>query len=230
MLEPTPLSRPPVRPAGVTAGMLLIAKFLRPKPVIWALIILPGLWPIWPLYVRQDPSALADGLKFILLHLGFVASVLLVAVLTFTPLRVLFPKSPVALALNRHRRLVGVSAFAYAALHLVVHVLYEGGWEFIDTTVQTALDKPFQLTGLIALTILLVLAVTSFNAAIRWLGGKVWKNVHRLAYIAVALVAYHQISAKKIFPMEVVWIFGPLAALELARYWKQRAKTRPIAT
>jgi len=229
MNEPARLRPPLARVAGVDAGMLFLAKFLRPKPVIWALIILPGLWPIWPLYIRQDPSALADGLKFILLHLGFVASVLLVAVLTFTPLRGLFPKSPVALALNRHRRLVGVSAFGYAAIHFSVHVLYEGGWEFIDTTLQTAVNKPFQLTGLIALSILLVLAATSLNSAIRWLGGKLWKNVHRLAYVAVALVAYHQISAKKVFPMEVVWIFGPLAVLEFARFWKQRAKTRAVA-
>ncbi len=211
----------------MTTDVPLAARLLRSKAVIWTLIILPGLWPIWPLYIRQDPSALADGLKFILLHLGFLASVLLVAVLTFTPLRVLFPKSPVAQALNRHRRLVGVSAFGYAGIHFAVHVLYEGGWEFIGTTLETALKKPFQLTGLVALSILLVLAVTSLNSAIRWLGGKLWKNVHRLAYVAVALVAYHQISAKKIFPMEVVWIFGPLAALEIARFWKQRAKSRP---
>lgn len=206
----------------MTAGTPLAARLLRSKAVIWALIVLPGLWPIWPLYIRQDPSALADGLKFILLHLGFVASVLLVAVLMFTPLRVVFPKSTIASALNRQRRLVGVSAFAYGAIHFVAHLLYEGGWEFIGPTLKTAVNKPFQLTGLIALTILLVLALTSLNAAIRWLGGKLWKNVHRLAYIAVALVAYHQISAKKIFPMEVVWIFGPLAVLEILRFWKQR--------
>jgi sulfoxide reductase heme-binding subunit YedZ len=209
--------------------LLFLAQLLRSKLVIWTLIVLPGLWPIWPLYVQQDPSALADGLKFILLHLGFVASVLLVTVLTFTPLRVLFPKSPIALALNRHRRLVGVSAFAYGLLHFTVHILYEGGPAVIGPTMKTAVEKPFLLVGLIALSILLILAVTSFHAAIRWLGGKRWKNIHRLAYIALGLVAYHQVDAKKVFPMEVVWIFGPLLLLEIARIIKQRTKTRPPA-
>jgi len=204
-----------------------LAQLLRSKLVIWTLIVLPGLWPIWPLYVRQDPSALADGLKFILLHLGFVASILLVAVLTFTPLRVVFPKSAVALALNRHRRLVGVSAFGYGLLHFTVHILYEGGLALIDLTFKTILEKPFLLTGLIALSILLILTITSVNSAVRWLGGKRWKNVHRLAYIAVGLVAYHQIDAKKVFPMEAVWIFGPLLLLEIARIIKQRTKSRP---
>jgi sulfoxide reductase heme-binding subunit YedZ len=75
---------------------------------------------------------------------------------------------------------------------------------------------------MITLTILFVLAVTSFNAAVRWLGGKKWKNVHRLAYVAAALVAYHQSAARKIFPVQVLWIFVPLALLELARIVKQR--------
>jgi sulfoxide reductase heme-binding subunit YedZ len=193
--------------------MLFLEKLLRSKIVVAILIVLPGLWPIWPIFVRQDPSILADPLKYVLHHLGFVACVLLAVVLTFTPLRVLFPKWGVALALNRHRRFVGVSAFVYAALHFSTHILYEGGFAILAKDVA----KPFLLTGLIAFTILLLLAATSFNAAVRWLGGKRWKNLHRLAYVAAALVAYHQAAARKVFPMQVVWIFAPLVLLELAR-------------
>jgi DMSO/TMAO reductase YedYZ heme-binding membrane subunit len=91
---------------------MFAASLLRSKVFIWTLLVLPGLWPAWPLFVQQDPSALTDPLKFILLHFGFVACVLLATVLTFTPLRVLFPKWDVALALNRHRRLVGVCTSA----------------------------------------------------------------------------------------------------------------------
>jgi methionine sulfoxide reductase heme-binding subunit len=206
----------------------LLARLLRRKFVIWTLIVLPGLWPAWPFFVEKDPTALTDPLKFVLLHLGFTACLLLVAVLTFTPLRVLFPKSEVALALNRHRRLVGVSAFAYALLHFSVHVFYQydGTYDGTMTQLGKELQKPFQLTGLVALTILFVLAVTSVNAAVRWLGGKKWKNLHRFAYLAAALVAYHQAAAKKLFPMQVVWIFAPLVLLEIARIMKQRAKVR----
>jgi len=204
--------------------MAWLEKLLRSQLVIWTLIVLPGLWPAWPIFIRQDPSVLADPIKFILHHLGFVACVLLAAVLTFTPLRVLFPKWGVAPALNRHRRLVGVSAFAYALLHLATHLVYEGGADVstLPAIFQTALNKPFQLVGLIAFTILLVLAATSWNGAIQWLGGKLWKNIHRLVYLAAALAAYHQAAARKIFPLQVVWIFGPLVLLELARAWQQR--------
>ena len=203
----------------------LLARLLRSKLVIWTLIVLPGLWPAWPFFVRPDPTALTDPLKFVLHHLGFIACLLLVAVLTFTPLRVLFPKWDVAQAINRHRRLVGVSAFAYALLHFAVHVLYQYDGTYDGTLEQLGreLQKPFQLTGLAALVILFVLAVTSVNAAIRWLGRK-WKWLHRLAYVAAALVAYHQATAEKTFPMQVVWIFAPLLLLEIARFWKQRPR------
>ena len=208
--------------------MAFLEKLLRSKVVVWILIVLPGLWPLWPIFVSKNPSVLADPLKVVLHHLGFVACVLLATVLTFTPLRVLWPKWGVALALNRHRRLVGVSAFVYGALHFTTHHVYESGGGLVPLSkiLQTATKKPFQLTGLIVLTILLVLAITSLNAFVRWLGGKRWKNLHRLAYVAAALAAYHQAAARKIFPVQVLWIFVPLALLEIARLVKSRRPAR----
>ena len=206
-----------------------LAKLLRSKLVIWILIVLPGLWPAWPLFVQKNPTALTDPLKLILHHLGFIACLLLATVLTFTPLRVLFPKSGLVQALNRHRRLVGVSSFFYALLHFTTQVLYQYDGTYAGTKAQLVkeLQKPFQLTGLVTLTILFILAITSLHALIRWLGGRRWKNLHRLAYVAAALAAYHQAAARKIFPMQVVWIFGPLVALEIARVVKQRLKSAP---
>lgn len=206
-----------------------IANLLRRKVVIWTLILLPGLWPAWPIYIKQDFGVLADPLKFILLHLGFVASVLLAVVLAFTPLRVLFPKWDIAQALNRHRRLVGVSAFGYGAVHFSVHLYYEG-FSKLGHTLTTDVTKPFLLTGMISLTILLALAITSLNAAVRWLGGKAWKNLHRLAYIAAALIFYHQSAARKVFPVQVLYIYLPLILLELARIVKQWKGPRTQST
>ncbi len=210
--------------------MSFVSKVLRSKPVIWTLIVLPGLWPAWPLFVTMDDTARTDPLKFILLHFGLMGCLLLVSVLSLTPLRVLAPKWDVALALNRHRRLIGVAAFAYALLHFSVQVLYQYDGTLAGTLDQLGreLQKPFQLTGLVALVILLVLAITSLHALVRRLGGRTWKRIHRLAYVAAALVAYHQVSAHKVFPIQVLWIFGPLVVLELARMWKSRTKVSEI--
>jgi sulfoxide reductase heme-binding subunit YedZ len=185
---------------------------LRSKVFAVALIVLPGIWPAWPI-LRQDPAVVADPSKYLLHHTGFVACILLASVLSLAPLRVLFPHSRLVLALNRHRRLIGVSAFFYALIHLGFQFIHEGGWPDFFHDIR----KPFLLSGLIALAILALLAATSFNAAVRALGGKRWKNLHRLAYLAAALAAYHQAAAHKLFPAQVLWIFVPLAALECAR-------------
>jgi sulfoxide reductase heme-binding subunit YedZ len=100
--------------------------------------------------------------------------------------------------------------------------VYDGSFETLGKERQ----KTFQLTGLATLVILLVLTITSVNAAIRWLGAKAWKNLHRLAYLAAALAAYHQAAARKLFPLQVVWIFGPLVVLEIARLVRQRKQAR----
>lgn len=196
----------------------VLANLLRRKSVVWVLLVAPGIWALWPLF-RPSPSD-ADPLKSALLHLGLVAAILLATVLTFSPLRALWPKWDVAQALNRHRRLVGVAVFAYALLHVVAHTLhvYDGGFATLLKEVQ----KPFQLTGLAAFAILFVLTVTSLDAAIRRLGGKRWKNLHRLVYLAAALTIYHQAAARKIFPLQVVWIFGPVLVLQAARWWRVR--------
>jgi sulfoxide reductase heme-binding subunit YedZ len=201
-----------------------LEKLLRSKVFVWTLLVLPGLWPLVPL-LRQDPTVGADPLKYILHHLGFVACILLATVLSFTPLRVIFPKSKLALALNRHRRLVGVGAFVYAALHLATHLVYEGGFHVLASDVK----KPFLLTGLIAFAILLVLAVTSLHRLVRALGAKHWKWLHRLAYVAAGLAAYHQAAARKLFPVQVLWIFIPLALLEIARIMIQLSSQRRAA-
>jgi sulfoxide reductase heme-binding subunit YedZ len=191
-------------------------KLLRSKAFILTLIVLPGLWPAEPI-LRQDPTVAADPLKYLLHHFGFVACVLLAAVLALSPLRILFPHSGIALALNRHRRLIGVSAFCYAAIHLTCQFLHEAGWP----TFWKDLRKPFLLAGMATFLILAVLAVTSPNRAVRWLGGRRWQNLHRLAYVAAALAAYHQAAARKLFPVQVLWIFVPLAILEAARIGRQ---------
>ncbi len=194
---------------------------LRPW-FVTTLLVLPGLWPVWPLFIQQNPTVLTDPGKYLLHHLGFTAAVLVAVVLTFTPLHRLWPKANLTRGLQRHRRRVGVAAFVYAALHVVMHFLYEGGFG----TFVTDWKKPFITLGVGAFLILLALAATSFNAALRWLGARRWKNLHRLVYLAAALIAWHQILARKIFPQQVLWIFGPLVILEVIRVWIYRRKQR----
>ncbi len=105
--------------------MRRLESLLSSKAFIVVLLALSGLWMAWPL-LNGDPTVAADPLKFILHHLGFTASVILAIVLSLSPLRVIFPKSRLVLALNRHRRLIGVTVFVYVLLHVTANFLYEG--------------------------------------------------------------------------------------------------------
>jgi methionine sulfoxide reductase heme-binding subunit len=117
--------------------------------------------------------------------------VLLMLSLLCTPLYTVF-KLKQALKV---RRALGLYTFLYAGIHflLFVGVDYQFNLEFIlaDTG-----KKPFAWVGLAALLILLALAATSFQWAMRRLG-KNWKRLHRLVYLAGVLVVIHFAWAKK---------------------------------
>jgi len=158
----------------------------------------------------------ANPLEALLHRSGEIAIWTLGAVLSLTPLRVLFPGAQIVAALNRHRRAIGVSACVYGLLHFTAHVLYEGGWDGL----LRSLSKPFIWYGLAGLSILVALAVTSNQVSIRKLGGRNWKRLHRLAYIAAALLIYHQAIAGKGHWHITRWLLFPLAALQAARIAK----------
>jgi sulfoxide reductase heme-binding subunit YedZ len=180
------------------------------------------------LWLQPSRAAQSDPLRFLLHHWGLVACCVLVAGLSLSPLRVLWPRADWANALNRHRRLVGVAACGYALLHFAVQVWYVWDPELQLTELAKELRKPFQLAGLGALLILIVLAATSLDSVVRGLGPKVWKRIHRLVYVAALLAAYHQAAARKVFPLQVVWLFGPLLVLQIARIMRQLRVRRSL--
>jgi sulfoxide reductase heme-binding subunit YedZ len=153
-----------------------------------------------------------------LLHVsGEIAIWTLGAVLSLTPLRVLFPRSTLVNALNRHRRYIGVSACIYGLIHFSCHVLYQGDW---DDLLQS-FSKPFVWFGLLGLSILVLLALTSNNWSVHKLGGKRWKLLHRLAYVAAIALIYHQSIAGKGHWYVARWLLLFLVALEGARIVKK---------
>jgi len=180
------------------------------------LVLAPGLWMLVELFLVNDPTIAADPVEYVLRHLGFVAVVLLVATLLLVPLAGAFPKWSWLQALRRQRRLWGVSAGFYAVLHVAIHFVGEGGL----ATYGRDWAKPFFLSGALALMVLLLLLVTSIPGAVRYLGARRWKRLHRGVYLAAALALYHQIHAHKVFPVEVVGIFGPLVCLEVLRVFR----------
>ncbi len=182
----------------------------------FALSVIIGIG-VWLLIIPAFTGGLgADPLDRLLHVSGEIAIWTLAAVLCLTPLRVLFPKSRIINALNRHRRHIGVSSCIYALVHFSCHVLYQGDWDDL----LASFSKPFIWLGASGLLILIVLAITSNNWMVRNLGGKRWKLLHRLAYLAAVILIYHQSIAGKGHWYVARWLLFGLLSLELARLVK----------
>jgi sulfoxide reductase heme-binding subunit YedZ len=182
----------------------------------FALAVIVGVG-IWFLVIPAFTGGLgANPLERLLHTTGEIAIWMLGAVLSLTPLRVLFPKSRIVNALNRHRRYLGVSSCIYGLLHFTWHILYQGS---LDDLVAS-FSKPFIWFGFSGLTILVILALTSNNWMVRKLGAKNWKRLHRLAYLAALLLIYHQSIAGKGHWYVARWLLFPLLGLQLARILK----------
>jgi methionine sulfoxide reductase heme-binding subunit len=172
---------------------------------------------LWLLVVPAFTNELgANPLEKLLHRSGEISIWTLAAVLSLTPLRVLFSASRIVAALNQHRRTIGVAACIYGLLHFGFHVLYEGGWNGL----VHSLSKPFIWFGLGGLLVLSVLALTSNQRSIRALGGLNWKLLHRLAYVAAVILIYHQsIAGKGHWPI-ARWLLLLLLGLQTARLTK----------
>jgi sulfoxide reductase heme-binding subunit YedZ len=91
--------------------------------------------------------------------------------------------------LLRVRRVLGLYAFLYAAVHLLIYVGVDFAFA-LGLLIQEISRSPFILVGLAAFVILIALAITSTNGWVRRLG-RYWRRLHRLAYLAAALVVVH---------------------------------------
>jgi len=192
-----------------------VARILAHKIVALAILFGVGVYfLIIPAFTNQLG---ANPIERLLHVSGEIAIWTLGAVLSLTPLRVLFPRSAIVNALNRHRRYVGVSACIYGLIHFSCHVLYQDDWEDL----LQSFSKPFVWFGLLGLSILVLLALTSNNWSVHKLGGKRWKLLHRLAYVAAIALIYHQSIAGKGHWYVARWLLLFLVALEGTRLVKK---------
>jgi sulfoxide reductase heme-binding subunit YedZ len=111
------------------------------------------------------------------------------------------------------RRLVGVAAFAYAAAHLVLYVADEA-FDLRKVAVEIAL-RIYLTIGFAALLILAAMAATSTDGMIRRLGGRRWRRLHRLVYVAALLGVVHFFMQSK-FNVNEPWVMAGLFAWLMA--------------
>ena len=153
------------------------------KPALFILCLWPAAWLVWAAVNDQLGANPAEAL---IRSLGDWTLRFLVLVLAVTPLRVTTGLS----ALARWRRMLGLFVFFYACLHLLAYAWFDQGL-VLAAVIDDVIKRPFILVGMLAWSLLLVLAATSFNAAIRTLGAKHWQLIHRAVYLIAGLAVLH---------------------------------------
>lgn len=177
-----------------------------PKRAIYVAGFIPAVWYFTLGFTDQLG---ADPLKVLERALGLWALRFLVVGLAITPLRQSF-----GINLLRYRRAIGLLAFYYAALHLVTYVVLDQGLDF-EAVWADILKRPYITVGMLSLSLLVPLAITSNNAMVRRLGGQAWTKLHRLVYVAVAAAAVHFVMVVKAWPPEPL-IYATLVVFLLA--------------
>jgi methionine sulfoxide reductase heme-binding subunit len=193
------------------------------KTAVW----IACLWPIG-LLVRGAivPGGLGpDPTAHIALTTGYTTLMLLTITLAITPVRKFVPQLNWAI---RFRRLLGLFAFFYGTVHMLTWVaLYN--YFSLHAMLHDIAKRRFITMGVAAYLLLLPLALTSTNWAIRKLGGKRWNRLHKLVYVAAICGVIHywwQVKTGVLLPVPFTIAVGVLLAARPVMAWRQRKKTR----
>ena len=187
---------------------LLPRKLL--KPAAFILCLLPLLWLGWR---GIDGQLGANPVEAVIRFLGDWALRFLFITLAVSPLRLLTGWSwPMSL-----RRMLGLYAFFYLALHLGAYVGLDRFFDFAAIW-KDILRRNFITAGMIAFVLMVPLAVTSTNRMVKRLGGTRWKKLHKLVYPIAILSVLHYYWMAKANKTEPLIYAGILALLFFLRF------------
>src|SRR5574337_907864 len=181
------------------------------KSVVWSVALSPLLLLLYRFLTNglgANPISYATNL------LGDTTLRLLLASLLLTPLRLLFGISwQMSL-----RRLLGLFAFCYACLHFTVWIAVDHVFEWGELA-PDIVKRPYITVGMLALTLLVPLAVTSTSGMVKRLGSKNWRRLHRLVYVIGLLGVLHYLWLVKKGVNDPYLYAGILAVLLGIRLW-----------
>ncbi len=145
-----------------------------------------ALLPIINLYYQAISVQLfADPVKTVIHFTGIGAFNLLLITLLVSPLAKYFKLG----YLLRVRRLLGLYSFFYALLHLFNFIAFDLQFDF-TLMFNEIIKRPYITVGMVAFSLLTLLAITSLNFLKRKLG-RTWQKLHNSIYLIVILVAIH---------------------------------------
>ncbi|PWU13586.1 MAG: sulfoxide reductase heme-binding subunit YedZ [Verrucomicrobia bacterium] len=171
-------------------------------------------WDAWNHQLGANP------VKFAILTTGMSALVFLMLTMLVTPLRKISGLNWII----SFRRTFGLYAFFYACAHFLIFFALDRSLSISGTLSEMAKRK-YLIVGSTGLLVMVPLAVTSTNAMIKRLGGKRWRALHRLAYVAAVAGVIHyymQVKADTRQPLAFMGVLAILLGYRLVVYLRQR--------
>ena len=186
------------------------------KPIVFVLSLGPLAALVFFVLTGRTSANPAED---ILLTTGIWALRFLLLTLAITPLRRLTGWN----VLIQYRRMLGLFAFFYAAVHLVSYVAFDRFFAVGEIVADVA-KRPFITAGMVAFVLMVPLAVTSTKGWIRRLGRR-WQLLHRSIYICAAAACLHFVWKVKVAIGEPVYYAAILALLLVFRvFWHLRVR------
>ncbi len=194
------------------------------KPLAFTLGLLPFVWLVTAAVFDWLGANPAEALER---SSGDWTLRMLCVVLVITPLRTIAGLPSLA----RFRRMAGLYVYFYAVLHLLAYSWFDMGFEVADIA-KDIVKRPFILVGFTAFVLLTPLALTSFNRAIKALGGRRWQMLHRMVYGVAVLAVVHFFwmrAGKNDFAEVAVYavILGSLLGWRVAQTFSKRGLKPP---
>ena len=193
------------------------------KTLVHLLALAPAAWLAWQIrseLVLGSGALGADPVAAVEHFLGLWAIRFLMVTLAVTPLRQVTGK-PVLL---RFRRMLGLYAFFYATLHFAAWAVLDLRLDVSQIATEIA-KRPYITVGFAAWLLLVPLAATSFQRAMRRLGRR-WGQLHRLVY-AVAILAVLQVWWLVKSDIREPALYAAIAAVLLG--WRLWRRLRPVS-
>ncbi len=160
---------------------------------VYVLGLVPAGWLVW---AALTGALGIDPVKTLEHDLGILSLRFLLASLCITPL---FRLARVNLL--KFRKALGLLAFIYLTLHFLVWLLLDLQlrWGLIGAEI---VKRPYLTLGFAAFVMLIPVAATSWEGAIRRMGAVAWGRLHRLVYPAALLGGVHFVMQEKVWTTE----------------------------
>ncbi len=165
-----------------------------------------------------------DVVKYIMYKTGDATFLLLIFVLSISPLRAV---TGLKIFVNL-RRQIGLFVFFYASLHALSYLFFYLDYDWISFKLEI-FKRPYIVLGFFCWLLLLPLAITSTRYHQRLLGVR-WKLLHRLIYIAVIFACAHVYLQMRSDPIKALGFSGVVALLLVWRLHRRFFRYECVVT